>query len=58
MSSELAGRPQSWMFLPTGAKAFISIIAALGVAVLAYGLSRPPAEMLDRLPSDMSDNIA
>jgi len=41
MSSELSGRPQSWQLLPPGAKAFISFIAALGTAVLVYGLLRP-----------------
>jgi len=41
MSSELAGRPQSWQLLPPGAKAFISFIAAVGAAVLVYGLLRP-----------------
>jgi diguanylate cyclase (GGDEF)-like protein/putative nucleotidyltransferase with HDIG domain len=40
MSSELAGRPQSWQLLPVGAKAFISTIAVLGTAVLVYGVVR------------------
>jgi diguanylate cyclase (GGDEF)-like protein/putative nucleotidyltransferase with HDIG domain len=38
MSSELAGRPQSWRLLPAGAKGFIGVIAALGTAVLGYGI--------------------
>jgi diguanylate cyclase (GGDEF)-like protein/putative nucleotidyltransferase with HDIG domain len=41
MSSELAGRPQSWQLLPVEAKAFISTISALGIAALFYGVLRP-----------------
>jgi len=37
MGSELAGEPQSWRELPSGARAFIGLIVVTGTGVLLFG---------------------